>query len=157
MKMIDLHDVPTSDLIAEISTRTLKPGDVVDRSRNAVDSLRAEFLKHSDDQEHFVILFLSGSNSVITVEKLFTGSLTTSAIYPREVIKKILEYKAANVILAHNHPSGSLIPSNSDKAVTRKLATACNSIDVDVLDHIIIGGDGFFSFQDGGYSECLSH
>ena len=100
------------------------------------------------DREHFMVIFLDGQNQVITIDTLFTGSLTTSAVYPREVIKAILKHEAASVILVHNHPSGSLTPSNSDRAVTKKLQVACDSIDVDILDHLIMGGNDFFSFAD---------
>ena len=102
---------------------------------------------HEKDREHFFAIFLDGQNSMIAIEKLFTGSLTSSAVYPREVIKAVLKHEAATIILAHNHPSGSLQPSSSDRAVTKKLQTACSSIDVEILDHIIIG-DGYFSFAD---------
>jgi DNA repair protein RadC len=99
-------------------------------------------------REIFMVIFLDGQNQVIKMEELFTGSLTTSAIYPREVVQKVLDYNAAAVILVHNHPSGSLSPSHSDRAVTKKLQSALSAIDVDVLDHLIVGGNGFFSFAD---------
>ena len=95
-----------------------------------------------------MVIFLDGQNQIIKMEELFTGSLTTSAIYPREVIQKVLGYDAASVILVHNHPSGSLNPSGSDRAVTKKLQIALASIDVEILDHLIVGGNDFFSFAD---------
>ena len=110
-----------------------------------------DYLTHNlreRNREVFMVIFLDGQNQVIRMEELFTGSLTTSAIYPREVVQKVLEYDAACVILVHNHPSGSLKPSGSDRAVTRKLQDALKTIDVEVLDHLIVGGNGFFSFAD---------
>lgn len=110
-----------------------------------------DYLTHNlreRNREVFMVIFLDGQNQVLKMEELFTGSLTTSAIYPREVVQKVLDHDAANVILVHNHPSGSLTPSNSDRAVTKKLQSALATIDVDVLDHLIVGGNGFFSFAD---------
>lgn len=99
-------------------------------------------------REVFMVIFLDGQNQIIKMEELFTGSLTTSAIYPREVVQKVLDHDAASVILVHNHPSGSLTPSGSDRAVTKKLQVALAAIDVEILDHLIVGGNDFFSFAD---------
>jgi len=110
-----------------------------------------DYLTHNlreRNREIFMVIFLDGQNQIIRMEELFSGSLTTSAIYPREVVQKVLNYDAASVILVHNHPSGSLTPSRSDRSVTKKLQTALSSIDVDVLDHLIVGGNDFFSFAD---------
>ena len=110
-----------------------------------------DYLTHNlreRNREVFMVIFLDGQNQVIKMEELFIGTLTTSAIYPREVVQKVLDYDAANVILVHNHPSGNLTPSNSDRAVTKKLQTALTAIDVDILDHLIVGGNEFFSFAD---------
>jgi DNA repair protein RadC len=110
-----------------------------------------DYLTHNlreRNREVFMVIFLDGQNQIIKMEELFTGSLTTSAIYPREVIQKVLSYDAASVILVHNHPSGSLTPSGSDRAVTKKLKIALASIDVEILDHLIVGGNDFFSFAD---------
>lgn len=110
-----------------------------------------DYLTHNlreRNREIFMVIFLDGQNQIIKMEELFEGSLTTSAIYPREVIQKVLAYDAASVILVHNHPSGALTPSTSDRAVTKKLQLALASIDVEVLDHLIVGGNEFFSFAD---------
>ena len=117
-------------------------------SRIVKEHLRIMFSNLEHDREHFVCVFLDGQNAILKSEVLFTGSLTTSAVYPREVIKKILQYESAYVIFGHNHPSGSLTPSSSDRSITKKLQVACSAIDVDVLDHIIIAGDSEFSFAD---------
>lgn len=110
-----------------------------------------DFLTHNlkeRSREVFMVIFLNGQNQIIRMEELFEGSLTTSAVYPREVVKKVLDYDSASVILVHNHPSGNLSPSNSDRALTKKLQTALQAIDVDILDHLIVGGNEFFSFAD---------
>ena len=110
-----------------------------------------DYLTHNlreRNREVFMVIFLNGQNQIIKMEELFEGSLTTSAVYPREVVQRVLDYDAAFVILVHNHPSGTLAPSNSDRAVTKKLQTALQAIDVEILDHLIVGGNDFFSFAD---------
>lgn len=123
-----------------------KGRDYLRSSRTVKDYLTHNLRERN--REIFMVIFLDGQNQVIKMEELFAGSLTTSAIYPREVVQKVLDYDAANVILVHNHPSGNLTPSNSDRAVTKKLQTALAAIDVDILDHLIVGGNEFFSFAD---------
>jgi len=99
-----------------------------------------EYFKTLDEsRESFVIMYLTTQNELIAIETLFTGTINSSAVYPREIIKAVLANNAQGVILAHNHPSGLTDPSNSDKAVTFKIKTALDSIDVDLLDHVIIG------------------
>ncbi|NQV14220.1 DNA repair protein RadC [bacterium] len=110
-----------------------------------------DYLTHNlreRNREVFLVIFLDGQNQIIKMEELFSGTLNTSAIYPREVVQKILDNDAASVILVHNHPSGGTTPSNSDRAVTKKLQTALTAIDVEILDHLIVGGNEFFSFAD---------
>jgi len=120
--------------------------DYLASSRTVKDYLTHNLRERS--REVFMVIFLDGQHQIIRMEELFSGTLNTSAVYPREVIQKVLEYEAVSVILVHNHPSGSLTPSSSDRAVTRKLQTALTAIDVEVLDHLIVGGNEFFSFAD---------
>jgi len=119
------------------------------RSSDAVRSYLTHALRDRN-RECFLVIFLNGQNRILEMEELFHGSLTSSAIYPREVVRKVLAYDAAAVILVHNHPSGSLKPSVHDRKVTQKLQTALESIDVRVLDHLIVGGNGFYSFAEDG-------
>jgi len=112
-----------------------------------------DYLKHrlrDKNRESFLLVLLNGQNRIISVEKLFTGTITTSAVYPREVIKFILQKDAAAVIFVHNHPSGNPQPSRDDQSITNKLISACKSIDVVVHDHIIIAGNQITSFADKG-------
>lgn len=147
---MELSKVSDSELLAEYSKRfTLKSGSKITSSSDVVKHLRQYFINDLLT-EKFVIIFLSGNNSIITTETLFTGTLTSSAVYPREVIRKVLEYGAAALIIAHNHPSGNLSPSNDDKAITKKLQEACKTIDVLIHDHIIIAGEEYTSFADKG-------
>ncbi len=115
-----------------------------------------DYLYHSMrdlKREKFKVLFLDNQNRVIKVEDLFEGTLTLSAIYPREVIKSALKYNAASLIFAHNHPAGNPEPSDDDKEVTRDLVFAASIMQIKVLDHIIVGENKYFSFADEGLIE----
>ena len=112
-----------------------------------------EFLSHTlsfRDRETFLVIYLNGRNQILASEELFTGTLTTSAVYPREVVKKALSNKAAALIFVHNHPSGNLNPSKEDIAITKKLKAAVATIDIAVHDHIIVAGNGHYSMADHG-------
>lgn len=89
-------------------------------------------------QEVFMALWLDAQNRLIKADELFTGSLTTTSVYPREVVKAALANNAAAVILAHNHPSGVAEPSSADELLTRSLKSALALVDVRVLDHFIV-------------------
>lgn len=102
-------------------------------------------------RESFKAIFLDAKNRVIAVETLFTGTLTASSVYPREVVRAALEQNAAAVIFAHNHPSGDPEPSKEDVAVTRELMGALRVMGIVVHEHLVIGDNGYFSFADHGY------
>ena len=85
-----------------------------------VKHLRAYFANEAD-REKLVITYLNLSNALIGTEVLFTGTLSTSAVYPREVVKRVIKYHAAAIIIAHNHPSGNPEPSKDDKEITEKI------------------------------------
>jgi len=107
-----------------------------------------------DDVEQFYGVFLTTSNEIIAIEKLFSGSIGSTAVFPREIVKRIIELKANALILAHNHPSGSTTPSLEDKAITVKICTALQTIDVALLDHIVVGY-GYHSMGDSGWLEMV--
>ncbi len=117
-----------------------------------------EYLLHSLrdlKKEVFKVIFLNGRNEVIQVETLFEGSLTSSAVYPREVIKSALDHHAAALVFAHNHPSGDPTPSTQDFAITRDLFLAGKIMSIQVLDHLIIGRNHYYSFADQGHIRKL--
>jgi len=145
---MNISSISDSEILEEYVRRfTIQAGESIKSAKEAADHFRAYFTNGSK-REMFVVCFLNGQNQILNTEVLFKGSLTTSAVYPREVIQRVLELGAGAVMLAHNHPSGSITPSNSDRAVTSKLQTALTAIDVETLDHIIIGGSEYFSFAD---------
>ena len=88
--------------------------------------------------EVFAVLFLDSQNRLIAMEEMFRGSLAQTSVYPREVALRALHHHAASVILAHNHPSGSVQPSPADHALTRTLQSALALLDIRVLDHIVV-------------------
>ena len=92
----------------------------------------------SREHEIFAVLFLDASHRLIVLEELFRGTLTQTSVYPREVVVRALALNAANVVLAHNHPSGTAQASRADEAITQTLKAALALIDVRVLDHFIV-------------------
>jgi DNA repair protein RadC len=100
--------------------------------------------------EVFVGLFLDAQNRVIAVEELFSGTLTQTSVFPREVVRKALHHNAAGVIFAHNHPSGVAEPSRADESLTQALKEALALIDVRVLDHFVVGRGATLSFAERG-------
>ncbi|MGO0791949.1 RadC family protein [Herbaspirillum seropedicae] len=125
------------------------------RQRELLNSTRAvgDYLKlmlAHREQECFVALFLDVRNKLIGTEELFKGTLTQSAVYPREVIKAALRHNAASVILAHNHPSGDPEPSDHDLRLTAALDEALQMMDIRLLDHFVVAGTRLYSFADHG-------
>lgn len=101
-------------------------------------------------REVFGILFLDAQNRLIAYETLFEGSLMQTSVYPREVVKRALALNAAALILSHNHPGGSAVPSRADEQLTISLKDALNLVDIKVLDHIIVARQETFSFSERG-------
>jgi DNA repair protein RadC len=100
--------------------------------------------------EVFAVLFLDVQNRLLAMEELFRGTLTQTSVYPREVVIKALHHNAAAVVLAHNHPSGTVQPSRADEALTQTLKAALALVDVRVLDHIIVGHGQALSMAEKG-------
>ena len=96
-------------------------------------------------QEYFVSLTLDGANRLIAKRVISIGTLTASLVHPREVFAEAVTDRAASIIVAHNHPSGNLEPSIADKEVTERLRQAGEILGIEVLDHLILGGEGFRS------------
>ncbi|MDP3651430.1 MAG: DNA repair protein RadC [Rhodoferax sp.] len=100
--------------------------------------------------EVFAVLFLDVQNRLLAMEELFHGTLTQTSVYPREVVVKALHHQAAAVVLAHNHPSGTVQPSRADEALTHTLKAALALVDVRVLDHIIVAQGQALSMAENG-------
>lgn len=138
--------------VKELSQRQLLEGlkarDILTSSAATRDYLRARF--KTCEREIFSCLFLNNQHHVMELEELFHGTIDGATVYPREVVKRCLYHNAAAVIFAHNHPSGIAEPSQADIAITRKLKLAMQTIEVRVLDHLVIGANEVISFAERG-------
>jgi DNA repair protein RadC len=123
------------------STVLTSPGAVRDYLRLALAGRR---------EEAFLCIWLDAQHRAIGFEIPFTGTLTQTSVYPREIVKAALRMNAASVIFAHNHPSGVAQPSQSDELLTRNLKEALSLIEVKVLDHFIVAGNQAISFAERG-------
>ena len=101
-------------------------------------------------KEHFKLILLNPRNKIIGISTISIGTLNASLVHPREVFKDAIMHSAASVVLAHNHPSGDPEPSEDDIKITKRLIEAGKILGVEVIDHIIIGKNGFFSFKEKG-------
>ena len=111
------------------------------------------YLQHSlanREIEVFKVLFLNTQNELLKEEELLKGTIDRSTVYIRELVKKILDYKAKSIIIVHNHPAGSLKPSQSDIMLTSKIKEVLENMDIRLLDHLIISEKGHFSFLEKG-------
>lgn len=115
---------------------------------NDTRAVQAYLVLHLAEKEReiFTALWLDIQHRVIAADDMFAGTLTQTSVYPREVIKRALQHNAAAVIFAHNHPSGVAEPSQSDQLLTSALKQALAMVEVRVLDHFIVAGDGVLSF-----------
>lgn len=120
----------------------------VTKSADIAEFLRAS-LEHRQ-KEVFVVVFLNRSNTITHQELISEGGLTGTVADPRVILKKALEHNATAIILCHNHPSGNLRPSHADELITQKIKQAASLLDILLMDHIIVGNEGYFSFADEG-------
>ncbi len=110
------------------------------------------FLPYIDDmrQEHFLVLYLNQSNHALKVECISNGGTTHVIADPKLIFKNALSLNATAIILGHNHPSGNPRPSEDDRQLTKKLVAAGKLLDINVIDHVIIGNERYYSFRDHG-------
>lgn len=104
-----------------------------------------------EQREIFIVIFLDNQHRVITWSRMFSGTLAHVEVHPREIIREALRHNAAAVILAHNHPSGKAEPSKADHFITRQIVHTCQSLDIRVLDHLVIGHGECVSFAERGW------
>jgi len=130
--------------------QTVKRKDLVIKGPEDVAKLVMPKMRHLE-QEHFKVVSLNSRNMVLGVTTLFIGPLNINIVHPREVFKEALKRTAAAIILAHNHPSGNITPSEDDISVTKRLKEVGEILGIEVLDHIIIGDGDFTSIKDKGF------
>ncbi len=126
----------------------IKAGQTLGSPKAVKEYLRLLF--RGQARESFHVLFLDVKNRLIDIQELFRGTLTHTSVYPREVVKEALARNAASVMLAHNHPSGTPEPSESDLLLTRALVQALALVDIRVLDHFVVAGHQVHSFAEHG-------
>ncbi len=138
--------------VMELARRALGEQLQAGQTLSSPDAVK-QYLRMSlskQGHESFVVLFLDVKNRLICCDEMFRGTLTHTSVYPREVVKAALTHNAAGVMLAHNHPSGTSDPSESDLRLTRALVQALGLIDVRVLDHFVVAGSQVHSFAEHG-------
>lgn len=157
VKGIGLNSLLPLKVVHEVAKRYLK-----------AKSEKADYLKSPEeiyqylmyelkgkDKEVFMVIFLDTQFKVLGIEKLFEGTLTETAVYPREIFAKALEKKAVSLILVHNHPSGNLTPSKEDIRLTKLLILTGKLLQFKILDHLIISETGYYSMAEKGIIEKL--
>ncbi len=142
-------------LVQEVSRRFLKDR-MMSRPVCQTSKDVFEYLYHAlrdAKREKFKVMFLDAKNRIIEENTFFEGTVDSSAVFPREIMKAALKHDASSLIFVHNHPTGDPQPSSSDKEITRELVWAASLLQIRVLDHIIIGNNCYFSFADHGLIE----
>lgn len=132
----------------ELSRRYLIKQNKKITSSNDVYNELKEY--HNKQQEYFLCLYLDGANHLIQTKVITIGILNQSLVHPREVFSYAIEKRCASIIVAHNHPSGVLEASNEDINVTKRLQESGKILGIELLDHLIITKDGYFSFKEEG-------
>ena len=125
-----------------------EPGIAFTSTQSVRDWLRLKMV--GLEREEFMVLYLRQQHQLTGYETLFTGTINSTEVHPREVVKRALYFNAAAVIFAHNHPSGEITPSQADKNLTQRLVNILQVVDIRVLDHLIVGGRHVFSFAEHG-------
>ena len=119
---------------------------VIDSSDKAAQLLKGRL--QGLDREHFQVMLLNTKNALLGIETVSIGTLSSSLVHPREVFKQAIKRSASAIILVHNHPSGSCEPSRQDKTVTEQIMKAGEIVGIEVIDHIIIGENCYYSFRE---------
>lgn len=152
-KLCDIHGLgvaKASQVLAslELSKRYLiRSNQRITSAQDVYDELKSFSNK---SQEHFLTITLDGASHIINTRTVFIGTLNQSLVHPREVFADAIADRAAGIIIAHNHPSGTLEASRADIAITQRLKEVSKLVGIELLDHVILAKDGFYSFSDEG-------
>ncbi|KXS36837.1 JAB domain-containing protein [Modicisalibacter tunisiensis] len=145
----DVTDAQLLHLAKLIARKRLSKGTQLGRPDEVHRCLQTLMLDYP--HEVFGILCLDTRHRLIAFDELFRGTLDAACVYPREVIKHAIDHNAAAVILVHNHPSGDPEPSDADRRITQRLQEALGLVDIRVLDHVVVGHEGYVSFAERGW------
>ncbi|OHU89204.1 MULTISPECIES: RadC family protein [Pseudoalteromonas] len=132
--------------ISILEKRLQKPAHAIESPADTAHYLRLHLSEK--EYESFSVMFLDSQHRLLSLKELFKGTINSAPVYPREVVKAVLSFNAAAVILAHNHPSGLATPSNADHRITNRIKSALELIDVKTLDHVVVGHDSAYSFAE---------
>lgn len=151
MKTMNLFN-STVDEVSLIYHNTVRPADrqKVTTSRDAFNLLRDIWNDQIELYESFFVLFLNKANKVLGFRCISTGGVSGTVVDPKAVFQASLLMNASSIIVAHNHPSGLLTPSEADRKITEKLKSAGCFLEITVLDHLIVCDDSYYSFADEG-------
>ena len=151
--LCDIHGLgiaKASQILAslELSKRYLiKSNKRITDAKDVYDELKAFSTK---SQEHFLTITLDGASHIINTRTVFIGTLNQSLVHPREVFADAIADRAAGIIIAHNHPSGTLEASRADMQITQRLKEVSKLVGIELLDHVILSKQGYYSFSDEG-------
>lgn len=151
--LCDVHGLglaKASQILAsiELSKRYLiRSNKRITSAQEVYEELKAFSTKN---QEHFLSITLDGASHIINTRTVFIGTLNSSMVHPREVFADAIADRAAGIIIAHNHPSGTLEASRADIAITQRLKEVSKLVGIELLDHVILSKYGFYSFSDEG-------
>ena len=154
-QLFDLRDLPDSQQVVlqavrEVGRRVLKQGMIGQnfvRSPQAVTDYLTASLRDLK-REVFKVIFLDKGLKILGEKDMFFGTVDEAAVHPREVVREALFQNASSLVLVHNHPSGKVEPSREDYEITQKIKSACQTVSIRILDHIIIGENQYFSFSE---------
>jgi len=152
-KLLNIHGLgvaKASQIIAslELAKRyTSQSNPKITSAQDVYDELKAFSTKQ---QEYFLVITLDGASHIINTRTVFIGTLNQSLVHPREVFADAIADRAAGIIIAHNHPSGTLSASRADIGITQRLEEVAKLVGIELLDHVILAKDGFYSFADEG-------
>ena len=121
------------------------PEHTIKNAEETYNIMKPIFVQENDVEKMYG-LFMNGQNNILATDILATGTIGQSSVYPREIIKKMLRHKATSLVISHNHPSGDPHPSSEDKLLTRHIMIALKAIQAELLDHLILGRDTYYSF-----------
>jgi len=137
------------NLLTRVANASFVGRSLVDEPWRLKQYLKVHFA--GAEREGFVVVFVDSQLRVITAEQMFAGTLTQVSVYPREVVKRALELNAAHCVVAHNHSSsGNIKPSHADRCLTAQLKSGLATVDVHLIDHIVVAGGETFSFVEQG-------
>jgi len=136
----------TKELFGTYLAEKMRRRDLLTSPQAAVDFARVKLAGHP--HEIFMVIYLNTRNEVIDYEVIHEGTVDRAIVYPRRIVERALAHHAAGLLLIHNHPSGHAEPSEEDKRITQTVIEAAHTIDVRVLDHIIVSRDSYFSFME---------